>query len=369
MAEFLTPIVRWAQNGPTIDLTVDLIDVKKPKIVLDETTLEFRGFGHGAQGENIYQFNLEFFSKIDYKDSNYKVTERNVSFQLKKQVKGEEWPRLLKSEQKPGWLKVDFDKLRLEDSDKGEEDETERINKISFEQRIKSEVEKAKNDLGIYTRVAWLTIYNLFQAVCFMIILFKLLYNLYQHGKDVRLHFYDDVSDLLLTCQLAAIIEVINPLVGIVKTGVTAPLMQVGGRNFVLFVLIVPVKEFHHDWTVFVLFFAWAAIEVIRYPFYIITLHRYTNIVIEWLRYSAWIPLYPAGMSCEVLIMYRSIWISKDSKRWEYPLPNTLNISISLSSIIGFCLCAYTPVALQLMKHMWILRKRKLGGQKKFKQQ
>lgn len=44
---------------------------------------------------------------------------------------------------------------------------------------------------------------------------------------DVRLRFYDDISDLLLTCQLAAIIEVINPLVGIVKTGVTAPLMQV----------------------------------------------------------------------------------------------------------------------------------------------
>lgn len=40
----------------------------------------------------------------------------------------EEWPRLLKSEQKPGWLKIDFDKLRLEDSDKEEEDETERIN-------------------------------------------------------------------------------------------------------------------------------------------------------------------------------------------------------------------------------------------------
>ena len=44
---------------------------------------------------------------------------------------------------------------------------------------------------------------------------------------DAPLYFYDEVIDLFLTCQLAAFIEIINPLVGIVKTGLQAPFMQV----------------------------------------------------------------------------------------------------------------------------------------------
>lgn len=38
---------------------------------------------------------------------------------------------------------------------------------------------------------------------------------------------YDSVSDVLASCQLAAFLEVIHPMVGIVKTGVLAPFMQV----------------------------------------------------------------------------------------------------------------------------------------------
>ena len=32
---------------------------------------------------------------------------------------------------------------------------------------------------------------------------------------------------MFLTCQIAALVEIINPLVGIVRTGVLAPFMQV----------------------------------------------------------------------------------------------------------------------------------------------
>lgn len=38
---------------------------------------------------------------------------------------------------------------------------------------------------------------------------------------------YDAVSDVLASCQLAAFLEVVHPLIGIVKTGVMAPFMQV----------------------------------------------------------------------------------------------------------------------------------------------
>ena len=38
---------------------------------------------------------------------------------------------------------------------------------------------------------------------------------------------YETVSDVLASCQLAAFLEVIHPIVGIVKTGVMAQFMQV----------------------------------------------------------------------------------------------------------------------------------------------
>lgn len=39
---------------------------------------------------------------------------------------------------------------------------------------------------------------------------------------------YETVSDVLASCQLAAFLEVIHPIAGIVKTGAMAPFMQVG---------------------------------------------------------------------------------------------------------------------------------------------
>ena len=38
---------------------------------------------------------------------------------------------------------------------------------------------------------------------------------------------YDTVSDVLASCQLASFLEVIHPLIGIVRTGALAPFMQV----------------------------------------------------------------------------------------------------------------------------------------------
>ena len=46
---------------------------------------------------------------------------------------------------------------------------------------------------------------------------------------DAVPRIYDDVSDVLATCQIAAFIEPINAAFKLVHTGVSAPLSQVGG--------------------------------------------------------------------------------------------------------------------------------------------
>jgi len=364
-----TPIVRWADNGAKIDLTVELSDAHQdPTISIEETSLTFKGFGRGAHGENLYSLYVEFYDKIDYKHSTWKVGDRNISFQIYKQFTKVSWPRLLKSKEKPGWLRIDFDKWIIEESD--EENLTEQIDKITFEKRMKREIDKAKDDIGVFAKITWLTMYNAFQAVCFFIIFIKLIYGFYQHGADVVNTFYDDVSELLLTCQIAAFMEVIHPAVGLVKTGLTAPVLQVCGRGFMLFVLVLPVKAMHTNPVVYCLFCAWSCIEIIRYPFYLCALYHYNNVVIAWVRYSAWLILYPCGFTSEILLMYQSIVICNDTKRWEYLLPNHLNIHFSLSIFIKIFMFPYISGVLYLLKHMWILRKRKLGyGSRKTKQQ
>ena len=361
-----TPIVRWADNGSQVDLTIDLSDAKDSEIQLTETSLEFKSLGWGAHGENIYTLNIEFFERIDHKSSYHKMNERNISFVLFKGSPKQEWPRLLKSKEKPGWLRIDFDKWKIEESEE-EPNNEDYINKISFEQRIANEVEKAKNDIKIFIKVTWLSVFNGFQALCYVVILSKLLYGLYKYENVVN-YFYDDVSDLLLTCQMAALLEIAHPLLGLVNTGVIAPLLQNTGKSFVLFAMIVPIKAMHHNLAVYMVFVAWSASEVIRYPFYLVTLHRINLYFVAWLRYSAWIVLYPLGISCEVIILYQSIEIAETMRRWELLLPNSLNVSFSLGVLIRIWILTVLPVSMYLLKHMWILRQRKVGGKKKRKE-
>jgi len=46
-------------------------------------------------------------------------------------------------------------------------------------------------------------------------------------SSDAFSEAYEIVIDVLASCQLAAFLEIIHPLGGIVKTGVMAPFMQV----------------------------------------------------------------------------------------------------------------------------------------------
>ena len=109
----LTPMVKWAQNDALIYLTVVLTDVTGPQVKITQDALSFVATGVGAQGENIYHLNIHFFDKISVEESSYDVLERNVTFRISKQNKDEEWPRLMKDNIKPVWLKIDFDKWKV----------------------------------------------------------------------------------------------------------------------------------------------------------------------------------------------------------------------------------------------------------------
>ena len=306
MGTVFKPIIRWAQSKERLFLTVELSDVRYPVVELTSTRLVFQGFGHGARGEQNYHVDINFYKPVDIKASSHKVLDRYVGFNIAK-VAGEHefWPRLLLDEQKPAWLKINFDRWQSEDasdSEKAEQEEKAEV-EIMADNDVKNlQVQfetKSKEDVFTFVRTFYLVAYYLVQAVLFSYTASFLLSRVILHGTEAFAEAYDAVSDLLASCQLLAFLEVIHPIIGIARTGVMVPFVQVFGRNLVLFFVVVAHKELHKEVAVFWLFLVWSLIEVIRYPFYaaLVTKTRIEPLI--WLRYTMWIPLYPLAVFFE----------------------------------------------------------------------
>ncbi|CAH3017990.1 unnamed protein product [Porites evermanni] len=374
MTTVFKPIIRWAQNKEWLFLTLELTDVQYPAIELTSTRLVFQGFGHGARGEQQYHVDINFYKPVNVSASTHKVLDRHVKFSIAK-VSGEQefWPRLLGDEQKPAWLKIDFDRWQSEDaSDTDHEElqnqaEVERFMEASDARELELEdaIDETKEEVLRFVRVFYLIIYNLMQAGLFLYIVLVLLSRLFFHGTDAFTDAYDAVSDVLASCQLAAILEVVNPMLGIVKTGVVAPFMQVFGRNMVLFLVVVAHKELHQQAVVYGLFLVWSLIEVVRYPFYASQVINKRIEPLIWLRYTMWIPLYPLGIFFEGTLVWRAIPLLEKSERFSIRLPNAFNFSFSFAWFLRVYLVLLIAGGWYMMKHMYILRWRRYGRRKR----
>ncbi|CAH3033266.1 unnamed protein product [Pocillopora meandrina] len=373
MAAVFKPIIRWAQSKERIFLTLELSDVQYPAVELTGSRLVFQGFGHGARGEQQYHVDIDFYKPVDITASSHKVLDRHVEFSIAK-LKGQQefWPRLIVDEQKPAWLKVNFDRWQSEDTSDSEKDELEEQAKLenlmtntkAMELDLDNEIEKTKQEVFRFTRIFYLVVYNLMQGGLYLYITSVLLYKAIFQGTDAFSEAYDSVSDVLASCQLAAFLEVIHPMVGIVKTGVLAPFMQVFGRNLVLFLVVVANKELHKLTAVYGLFIVWSLIEVVRYPFYASEILGIRIEPLMWLRYTLWIPLYPLGVLFEVTLIWKAIPLLDESERFSVKLPNALNFSFSFAWYLRVYLVFLVIGGCYMMRHMYALRQRRYGRKK-----
>lgn len=60
----LSPFVYWAQTENVISLKIDLKNVVKPNLKIQENNIQFSTHGVGAHGDNKYEFSLDLFSQI-----------------------------------------------------------------------------------------------------------------------------------------------------------------------------------------------------------------------------------------------------------------------------------------------------------------
>ncbi|KAF2973942.1 hypothetical protein EK904_001801 [Melospiza melodia maxima] len=221
--------------------------------------------GHGAKGDNIYEFEIEFLEPVEPKPV-CRMTQRQVNITVQKK-ESNWWERLTKQEKRPLFLAPDFDRW-LDESDAEmelKEKEEEKINKMKIESRV---------------------------------------------PKDHS--FYDTfhtISDMMYFCQTLALMEIMNSLIGLVKSPLIPSIVQIFGRNFVLFVILGTLEEMQSKPVVFFIFYFWSIIELFRYPYYMLSCIGIEWKPLTWLRYTAWIPLYPLGGLAEgVFVNYRYLY-------------------------------------------------------------
>ena len=126
MAKTLCPFVYWAQSNRDLTLRVDLKDVKDPDITIEEEEIEFSCVGVGSQGQQKYEFLLEFYLPVDKESAECTVFDREILIKIKKKEE-DWWPRLLYEQKKLSWLRIDFDKWKTHDTDDSENDEATKL--------------------------------------------------------------------------------------------------------------------------------------------------------------------------------------------------------------------------------------------------
>uniref|UniRef100_UPI003AAA3F60 very-long-chain (3R)-3-hydroxyacyl-CoA dehydratase isoform X3 n=1 Tax=Centroberyx gerrardi TaxID=166262 RepID=UPI003AAA3F60 len=353
----LTPLVYWAQRHEDIYLRVELIDAQNIDVSVHENVLHFRAQGRGAKGENEYAFNLEFHLPVKPQVS-HKSTQRQVNITVRKEQRGW-WDRLTLQERKPVFLAPDFDRW-LDESDA----EMEIREKEERKNRLKAS--RSQEDPGfISLKSVFLFTYNLVQFLGFSWIFANMTVRLFIFGQDSLYDTFHTISDVMFFCQILAAVEVLNAAFGVVRTGVVPTLIQVVGRNFILFIIFGSLEEMHNKPVVFFVFYLWSAIEIFRYPFYMLGCFDTEWKTLTWLRYTIWIPLYPLGVLAEAVAVIQSIAIFDKTKLFSIPLPKAIGTSISFSHVLYIYLVLMFLGLCINFRHLYKQRKRRFRTKKR----
>lgn len=106
---------------------------------------------------------------------------------------------------------------------------------------------------------------------------------------------------------------------------------------------------------------AWTLSELVRYGFYLGGLVRKDGPphAVKWLRYSAFIALYPIGISGEMGCFYKNIDFAKATGKWSIRLPNTLNFAFDYAQFIKAALVLMYPPGSYVMYTYMLAQRRK----------
>ena len=235
----------WAQSNSDITLRVDLKDVKDPDITIEEEEIEFSCVGVGSQGQQKYEFLLEFYLPVDRDSAACTVYDREILIRIKK--KDEDWwPRLLYEQKKLPWLKIDFDRIKNESDSEEEKEKGEDNSGFSYEDLLKTKYPEAyeklqQEELGYINtnyKKLYLFCYNLFMFFGFLYAFLLMSRKYYHEEEEFVPKAYATVGDIFKFLHLLMFLEVLHPVFGYTKGSIFEAAIQVTGRNIWILALI-----------------------------------------------------------------------------------------------------------------------------------
>ncbi|XP_027203624.1 3-hydroxyacyl-CoA dehydratase 2 [Dermatophagoides pteronyssinus] len=365
ITESLSPFVYWGQTSDSITLIIDLKNVKSPVIDLKDKSLYFFAVGVGAKGLNEYSISVALHSEVVPEKSFYKISDRNVEFVLRKKMMIS-WPRLLESSIKPQWLKVDFDRIKQQDFDTTSEDsEMEELNNQT--NRLPRMYKDRNFGRGRKNRVqdfktAYLFLYNLFQFVGYIYIFVIFFIHYIKEGPETIQTIYPSLRNPIKFLNLMQILEILHPLIGYTEGSAMMPFFQLLGRTFFIFILIDYHIEIQSHYATFYLLLVYTISELVRYPYYMLHIFKVNIRFVTWIRYSAWMVLYPLGFIFEAIILYLSIPLLEANEKFSIFLPNAMNFSFYMPTFLRLYLnFTLFPTSYFLMSHMYRRRTKMLS--------
>lgn len=204
--------------------------------------------------------------------------------------------------------------------------------------------------------------YNAYQFIAYFYIVLVLSITLSRDGySETSKIAYHTVGAAMRCSQTLQYLEFLNALVGFTKGSALFPFLQVTGRNFVLFAIVNAEPRIQVMPAVFLVFMIWSLVELIRYPYYVISLLKKEIPSLTWLRYTVWIILYPLGALCEGTILLRSVPFFEETKRYTIAMPNKWNFAFDMVTFMKIYMgLILLPGLYFVMKHMTKLREKKL---------
>nr|AKM76683.1 protein-tyrosine phosphatase-like protein [Pelargonium dichondrifolium] len=203
----------------------------------------------------------------------------------------------------------------------------------------------------------YLFLYNSLQFFGWALALFRVLSS-FLLTKSIH-GAYASAGELICFLQTAAFLEVIHGAIGLVPSGALLPLMQWGGRTHFLLAIVRGITEVQELPSVFITFLAWSLSEIIRYPHYALSCLGHCPSWITYLRYTAFIVLFPIGVGPgEMWLMYQALPYIKAKHLYG---DSFLGLPISYYNFVQVVLLCYPFLWLKLYVHLFKQRKSKLS--------
>ncbi|KAI8469875.1 MAG: tyrosine phosphatase-like protein [Monoraphidium minutum] len=206
---------------------------------------------------------------------------------------------------------------------------------------------------------AYLISYNALQAVGWGVCLAQVALALHK-GADAA-GAYRAGAPAAAWMQMIAFVEIVHAATGLVPSSALNTFMQWLGRSNALYRIAQAIPELHSNPAAPLMLACWSLGEVVRYPWYAATAAGACPGWLTWLRYSAFIPIYPAGVVAEMVLMFRALPLIRARRLFSVAMPNALNFAFDYEVFMTVVLLLYPYLWWGLYSTLLRQRRKKLA--------